>query len=94
MPIFLFILESQVRTVIQARGETLPRFSTIKILKIVFAIPLTQIISNVALLSAMMMRKVKWRGINYKINGPWNIKLVKYRPYNYLKKSINSPISL
>ncbi len=94
LPIFLFILETQVRAVIQARGEKLPRFSAIKILKIVFAIPFTQIISTIALLSAMMMRKVNWRGIKYKINGPWNIKLVKYRPYNYSNKSINSSVSL
>lgn len=94
LPIFLLTLEHQVRAVIQARGEKLPQFSAIKILKIVFANPFTQVISTIALLSAMKMRKVNWRGINYEIYGSLNIKLVEYRPYNYSRKSINSSISL
>lgn len=94
LPILWVIIEYHVRVVIQARDEKLPPFSLSKIIKILFTIPFAQIISLIILISSMRIRRVKWRGINYRINGPWDIKLVEYRPYKYLDKSVKSTVSL
>ncbi|MBV6625863.1 MAG: glycosyltransferase family 2 protein [Rivularia sp. (in: Bacteria)] len=94
LPIFLIILEYQVRTVINTRGEKLPSFSISKVLKIVLVIPFAQIISTIALISSLNMKRVKWRGITYRINGPWDIRLIQYRPYKKIDKLAKLSVSL
>jgi len=89
LPILLTIIHNQVGKVIQARGEKLPLFSVSKIFKILITIPFVQIISGISLVFSMRMRRVKWRGVTYKINGSWNIQLLEYRPYKYLEKAVN-----
>lgn len=79
--LLLGILEQGVRKVVQARGEPMTEFSVITVAKILIAIPLTQLVYAVAMVSAMFVRNVEWRGITYQIKGPWNIRLVKYHPY-------------
>jgi hypothetical protein len=34
-----------------------------------------------ALLSAMSVRVVEWRGARYRIDAPWRIRLIEYQPY-------------
>jgi hypothetical protein len=34
-----------------------------------------------ALLAAMRMRTVDWRGVAYEIRGPWDVRMLEYRPY-------------
>jgi hypothetical protein len=35
----------------------------------------------VAFVSVVLMRNVHWRSIRYEVKGPWNIKLVDYKPH-------------
>ncbi len=86
----LVILESQVRGIVELKGEILPSFEAITVFKVLLALPLTQIVYALALTSAMFMRQVEWRGITYEIKGPWDIKLVKYQPYTATETSVNS----
>lgn len=79
--LLLLILEESVRKVIRARSEPTIQFSATMIAKILMAISLTQLVCAVALVSAMFMRNVEWRGITYQIKDPWNIRLIKYYPY-------------
>jgi cellulose synthase/poly-beta-1,6-N-acetylglucosamine synthase-like glycosyltransferase len=88
----LVILESQVRGIVEQKGEILPSFGAITVFKILLALPLTQIVYALALTSAMFMRQVEWRGITYQIKGAWDIKLVEYQPYTSTKTSMNSII--
>jgi cellulose synthase/poly-beta-1,6-N-acetylglucosamine synthase-like glycosyltransferase len=69
------------------RHEALPTFSPITYLKLIAAIPLTQLLCAIALWQAMVAQQVEWRGITYQIKGPWDIKLLEYFPYQYLKRT-------
>lgn len=90
----LIILELAVRNTVKQKGETLPSIDIGSALKVFLTLPLTQIVYALALTSAMFMRKVEWRGITYQIKGPWDIKLVKYQPYTYSEKTVDSMVSL
>lgn len=65
------------------RQEILPQYSAHAILKLILAIPLTQLVCAIALWQTMLTKQIEWRGITYQINGPWNIKLLDYFPYQY-----------
>ena len=46
-----------------------------------------------ALFSASLCRTVHWRGVTYRIRGPWNVQLVEYRPYQPAK-AVDARISI
>ena len=75
------------------RDELLPTLSPINILKLIAVIPLTQLVCTIALWQAMLMRQVEWRGITYRVKGPWEIELLEYFPYQYFNRT-NSKASL
>lgn len=45
------------------------------------ALVMSHIIYGRSLIGAMIQRKVDWRGITYKIRGPWQVKMLRYHPY-------------
>jgi cellulose synthase/poly-beta-1,6-N-acetylglucosamine synthase-like glycosyltransferase len=77
----LAMLEHEVRRSPRLREEPLGRFDLIRLLRILLAIPLTQAAFAGVLLSALWVRRVKWRGVEYEIQGPWKIRLLGYFPY-------------
>lgn len=81
MAMLLVLLEQSVEKVVQARGEPTTRFSILLMVKILLALPLTQLVYAVTMVSAILARSIEWRGITYQIKGPWNIQLIEYRPY-------------
>ncbi|PMB52223.1 glycosyl transferase family 2 [Fischerella thermalis CCMEE 5201] len=94
MVVQLVLVEQAVGRVIRARGESMTRFSALMMAKTLVAIPLTQLVYAVTVVSAILMRKVEWRGIMYQIKGPWNIRLIEYRPYQLSSQSVGSNVSL
>lgn len=94
MAVQLVLVEHVVRRVVRARGESVTRFSAQMMAKTLVAIPLTQLVYAVTVVSAILMRKVEWRGIMYQIKGPWNIRLIEYRPYQLSSQSVGSNASL
>ncbi len=82
MAVMLICLDLGVRKVVKARGEVMTSFSALMIVKGLIAIPLTQLISAVAVVRAALTRSIEWRGISYQIKGPWEIKLTEYHPYH------------
>ncbi len=94
MVVQLVLVEQVVRRVIRGQGELTTQFSALMMLKILVAIPLTQFVYGVTVVSAMLMRKVEWRGITYQIKGPWNIRLIEYQPYQFSGQSVGVNISL
>lgn len=56
-------------------------------------LPLTQFVYGSATIAALFARKLTWRGIDYEVNGPFNIRMVEYKPYRPLE-SENTQSSL
>ena len=74
-------MELAVRKIAAARDESTAWLSLGTAVKILLAIPLTQALYGFMLISAMFVREVRWRGVAYRIEGPWKIRLIEYRPY-------------
>lgn len=90
----VLILEKSVRQVISKRGEVTARFNQNIIWKIFVGIPITQWIYFVALVLCHWMSIVNWRGVNYRIKGPFKIRMLEYHPYKWVDQPIDPKISL
>ncbi|MBF2009385.1 MAG: glycosyltransferase family 2 protein [Chlorogloeopsis fritschii C42_A2020_084] len=87
-------LEKGVQQVISKHGEPTAKLSPTTVVKILLGILLTNWTHGFALLSSLWMSTVNWRGVIYRIKGPWNIKLIEYRPYQLLDQPVDSKVSL
>ncbi|NJK58747.1 MAG: hypothetical protein HC939_23590 [Pleurocapsa sp. SU_5_0] len=85
--ILIGIWERAVRRKLMMRQEVLPQMPASAFGKLILAIPATQFILAIALWQTVLTRQVEWRGITYQIKGPWDIKLLEYFPYRYLKRT-------
>ncbi|GBE92857.1 glycosyltransferase [Nostoc cycadae] len=92
--LLMLTLEIGVKPVILAQGQSVTKLSVGTILKMLLAIPLTQWVYGLALLSSLLRSTIKWRGAIYRVQGPWNIRLVEYQAYDFLDQPIDSKISL
>ncbi len=72
-------LENSVGDVLRQRHVQLPAVLPLSI-RMLAAMAITQIAYPVATLGALLMRRVRWRGIDYCIAGPFEIRMVEYRP--------------
>jgi branched-subunit amino acid ABC-type transport system permease component len=75
------LIERGVRRNVRRRGEPTAWLQPGVFARILPAIPLTQVVYAVSLISALFARKVEWRGIRYEIDGRGRIRLVEYHPY-------------
>ncbi len=87
-------LEKGVQQVICRDGESIVKLSTATVVKMLISIPLTHWVYAFALLTSLWMPKVNWRGVTYRVKGPWNIRLIEYRPYQNLDQPIDSKVSI
>ena len=85
--VLISIYERTIRQKLALRNEILPNHNAVTLLKLMLAIPLTQLICAIAFWQAMLTKQVEWRGITYQIKGPWDIKLLQYFPYQYLNRT-------
>ncbi|AFY35890.1 glycosyltransferase family 2 protein [Calothrix sp. PCC 7507] len=90
----MLILEQGVQQVISHHSQPIAKLSTNTIGKMLIGIPLTQWVYGLGLLSSLWMPTVTWRGITYEVAGPWNIRLVKYQPYQLLDQTGDRKLSL
>jgi hypothetical protein len=65
-----------------------------KIIQMLIAIPLTQLIFMWAIISGMIARYIDWRDITCKIKGSWDIRSVDHCPYRNSKLSVTQNVSL
>lgn len=87
------VMEIAVRPIVKARNES-PHWLTLgNCLKYVLAMPLTQVVYAVALTSTCRLRLIDWRGIAYRIDGPQQVRMVKYGQF-VPEKQEGSPLSL
>jgi len=77
----LATIEGGVRRNAQARGEFLTNMRIAEVPRVLVAMILTQMVYAAAMISAILLRVVDWRGIRYRVNGPDGIRIVEYKPY-------------
>ncbi len=93
--LFLMLgLEKGVHEAIDFPDKTTIKLSLPTLIKMLIAIPLTQWVYGLAFLSSLRTSTVNWRGISYEVKSPWNIRLVKYQPYQISDQSDESKRSL
>lgn len=92
--LLMLVMELGVQEILRSQNQITPEISLTHILKMFIAIPLTQWIYGLAMLSSLWMSTVTWRGLTYKIKSPWHIRLVEYHPYQWLDQPIDPKVSL
>jgi len=81
--LLLPLLEFSVRSRLRAEGEPITQSNTFGgWIRIILAVPLTQWVYTWVMCAAIRMRETEWRGVRYRIGGPWKIELEEYRPYS------------
>jgi len=80
-PLLLIVLAGGVGRAVRRRGEPTRWLAAADLPKLFAAILLTKAVYLGALLSSIFIRAVHWRGIVYRINGPWKIHMTDDRPY-------------
>lgn len=80
--LLICVMERAIRRVVRDRGEETMTFSVGACLRILVAIPVTQMIHFLAVLHAMFRRKVAWRGVTYHVRGPWEVEMLDYKPFD------------
>ena len=78
---FVFHLDRTISRMVCVRGEPRRWWSLSVAIKIFLVAPFVQFIFLAGLFQASFMRRVQWRGIDYEIKGPFNVRMVEYRPY-------------
>ncbi|NQU20150.1 MAG: glycosyltransferase family 2 protein [Candidatus Nealsonbacteria bacterium] len=94
MPLLLCGMEACVRRIVHARGEPTGWLAGCAWLRLLAALPLTQSVYPVALISALLVRKVHWRGVFYQIGGPAQVHLIEYHPYRSDETPVDDMASL
>ena len=79
--VLLWPLENSIRKIAQRRGEPTNWLSTLGFLKFLVVMPVTQVVYAVALVSSVAAKSTSWRGIEYQVDGPWQIQMLKYQPF-------------
>ncbi|TAE60218.1 MAG: glycosyltransferase family 2 protein [Nostocales cyanobacterium] len=92
--ILMLVMELAVQENLRSQHQRTPQIPLKTILKMLIAIPFTQWIYGLAILSSLWMSTVTWRGLSYRIKSPWQIHLVEYHPYQWLDQPIDPKISL
>lgn len=92
--LLLIAIEAGVRKTARDRGQPTNWISFATLCKFVIALPLTQILYSAAIPTIRSMRDVNWRGVKYRIEGPWNVRLVHYQPFQASKRQEEAKVSL
>ncbi len=74
-------IASPVEAIVQARGEDVSWRSNLRMLNLISAVLVTQWIYTWALITCIFTRRVDWRGIDYRVDGPWQVHMLGYKPY-------------
>ncbi len=74
-------IASPVEGILQARGEDCDWRRNLTTTGMWQAILVTQWSYTWALLSCIFTRRFDWRGIEYRVDGPWQVEMLGYRPF-------------
>jgi hypothetical protein len=87
-------MEVSVRRSVRAHGEPATWLAPRTLVRLLLALPLTQIVHCVAVLLAIFRRQVAWRGVTYCVRGRWNVRMAGYVPYQQPVRPAESNTSL
>ncbi len=79
--LMLLCIEWAMRSIATNRGQSKKWISIQAVCKLPFAGLLTQLLYTGAVVSAMFLRRVSWRGVWYDLSGPSGVHLTEYRPF-------------
>ena len=90
---FVMQLDKTVSSIVQRAHQTqtnsqLRWWTSTVAVKIFLIAPFVQFVFLAGLFRAAILRRTSWRGIDYQINGPFDVKMEAYHPY----RSNSSPI--
>ena len=74
-------MESAVAGVVGQRGEATQWQAGLTWRRLAWLVFITQWVYTWALIRCLFIRGVSWRGIHYRIQGPWKIQMLGYRHY-------------
>lgn len=74
-------IASPVEAILRARGEECDWRRNLKATSMMQALFITQWVYTWALISCIFTFRFEWRGINYRVDGPWQIHMLGYKPY-------------
>jgi hypothetical protein len=74
-------MEVCIRRILAARGEPTAWLGLCGLARAGPAMVLTLAIYPAAVLCALRLQEVSWRGIRYQVEGPGQIRMIEYRPY-------------
>jgi hypothetical protein len=92
--LLMLLMEVAIHQILHNQGKKIPKLSPLIIVKILIVIPLTQWIYGLIILSSFWTSTITWRGLTYRIQGRENIRLIEYRPYQWLDQPIDPKASL
>jgi len=76
------VLEMLVRRVAATRDEPTRWLTPWTLLRLLPAIPVTQVVYAAALVSSFLVRRVRWRGVVYQIGPCRRVRMQQYRPFS------------
>ena len=79
--LLLGLLESSVRFVLRSRDEEVTPLTLGAAVRLVPAMPLTQLLYSAAVIACCFAGEVNWRGIRYRIIGRGKVRMVEYLPF-------------
>ena len=81
MVLLMVPMEIGVQRIVRARREPTDWLSGATALRVMLAIPLTQVIYAAGLVSTFFVRIHQWRGIVYQFDGARSVRVIEDRPY-------------
>lgn len=87
-------MESSVRRIVRARNEPVLEREKLGVWRAAWTVCATQWLYTWALVCALFMRRVEWRGVEYRVDGAWKIRLLEYRTMTEAMKPNSSNESL
>lgn len=69
------------------RSQTLPPITWARCWKVFWLVAIAQVIYGVACLRAIFVRRITWRGIDYRLNGKREIERLNYEPFQTDEKA-------
>jgi cellulose synthase/poly-beta-1,6-N-acetylglucosamine synthase-like glycosyltransferase len=92
--LLMLIMELGIQPIISHQGQPTSQLTLRILFRMLIVIPLTQWVYGIAILSSLGSSIIRWRGLTYRIQGSENIRLIEYRPYQWLDQPIDPKISL
>lgn len=77
----LAMLDTQVRRIVDRRGEEIHRLGFVEQLKILVAFMITHAFYVTAVIACHFMSTVSWRRIDYEVNGPFQVRMCHYNAF-------------